>query len=199
MKRLPFSSPIVILLLAGFWLLGFHGFIETISELQEPNLTDVLEPTEAVVVLTGGSERVATGLKLLKANNGKKLFISGVHKNLPMESVLKASTVREDLKNCCIALGYEAFSTYGNAEETKKWMKVQGYKSLRLVTANYHMPRSMLLFRATMPDTCIVPHPVVTENVKLDEWWEHPGTINLLATEYTKYLLVRVRLFLTTL
>ena len=53
----------------------------------------------------------------------------------------------------------------GNAEETAAWMAEGDRTSLRLVTAAYHMPRSLALFRRLMPDTKILPHPVFPESV----------------------------------
>src|SRR3546814_5646529 len=93
----------------------------------------------------------------------------------------------EDL-SCCVVLGYEADNTRGNAVETAAWMKDQGFTSLRLVTATYHMPRSLLEFRRLMPNIEIIPHPVFTEHFKRDDWWMWPGSSSLLITEYTKYL-----------
>src|SRR3546814_20820963 len=72
-------------------------------------------------------------------------------------------------------------------------MKEQGFDSLRLVTATYHMPRSLLEFHRTMPNIEIVPHPVFTENFKRDDWWRWPGSTALLLPEYTKYLVAQVR------
>jgi uncharacterized SAM-binding protein YcdF (DUF218 family) len=155
-----------------------------------------LEPTDAIIVLTGGSERVTTGLQLLESNLGKKLFISGVHKGLTLDGILGVQPVPPDLRACCIILGHQAGSTIGNAEETQIWMDIEGYHSLRLVTANYHIPRSLLLFHAAMPDIKIIPYPVTPDSVKLYEWWLHPGTIQLLATEYGKYLVVYFKTFM---
>jgi uncharacterized SAM-binding protein YcdF (DUF218 family) len=178
----------------GFWLFGFLQFVAEIEAQREPTVTSDLEAADAIVVLTGGSERVTMGLELLESGRGKKLFISGVHKGLTLEGVLGAQPVPSDLRVCCIVLGHQAGSTIGNAEETELWMNVEGYRSLRLVTANYHMPRSLLLFHTAMPDFRIIPHPVTPDSVKLYEWWEHPGTINLLATEYSKFLVAKVKL-----
>ncbi len=90
-------------------------------------------------------------------------------------------------------LGYEADNTRGNAIETAAWMKQQGYGSLRLVTATYHMPRSLLELRRVMPGIEIVPHPVFTETFKREDWWLWPGSSTLLITEYTKYLVALAR------
>ena len=196
MKKIIRSLILIGIIAAGFWLHGFLHFVEDIGTLREPTVTLGLEPTDAIVVLTGGSERVTTGLQLLESNLGKKLFISGVHKGLTLDGILGAQPVPPDLRACCIILGHQAGSTIGNADETQLWMEIENYHSLRLVTANYHMPRSLLLFRNAMPDKKIIPYPVTPDSVKLYEWWLHPGTIQLLATEYGKYLVVYFKDFL---
>ena len=173
---------------AVVWLGGFLRFVSGVSALNGTGQEADAEAVDAVVVLTGGSERVLTGIKLLEAGTGKKLFISGVNKKLTLESMVGLKNVPADLRACCIVLGYQAGSTIGNAEETRDWMANEGYTSLRLVTANYHMPRSLLLFHAAMPEVKIVPNPVAPENVKLTEWEHHTGTVELLITEYDKYL-----------
>ncbi len=49
------------------------------------------------------------------------------------------------------------------------------FHSLRLVTANYHMPRSLLEFARAMPDIEIVPHPVFPEISRGPHWWAAAG------------------------
>ena len=107
--------------------------------------------------------------------------------------LLQSGQQAPDKFQCCVALGYEADDTEGNATETAAWMKTQKFKSLRLVTANYHMPRSLIEFRHAMPDIEIVPHPVFPETFKQDDWWLWPGSAALLAREYSKYLIALVR------
>ncbi len=194
MKILISLIALAGLLLLGLWIHGFVGFVGKIDALQEPGVRSGLEATDAIVVLTGGSERVTTALDLLESGNGKKLFISGVNRKLSLDSILGTQYVPQELRKCCIVLGYRANSTKGNAEETRDWVKSEGYASIRLVTANYHMPRSLLLFRKTMPDITIIPHPITPNSVKLYRWWLYPGTVNLIATEYCKYLLALLKM-----
>ncbi|MDR3449251.1 MAG: YdcF family protein [Alphaproteobacteria bacterium] len=175
------------------WLGGLVVFVGSIDAMREPTVDTNLQITDGIVVLTGGSERVTTGLELLESGRGKKLFISGVHKGLTLDGIVGSQPVPDNLRSCCIVLGHLAGSTFGNADETDIWMNLENYRSLRLVTANYHMPRSLLVFHAAMPDIVIVPHPVVPDSVKLDDWWRHPGTVDLLVTEYMKYLAAFVR------
>ncbi len=181
---------------AVLWLYGFLFFVADINALSLAEAPPDVEKTDAIVVLTGGSERVGKGVELLEAGAAKKLLISGVHKGLTLDGVLGAQQIPPDLSACCIILGFHAGSTIGNAQETRIWMEKEGYNSLRLVTANYHMPRSLLLFHNAMPDVTIVPHPVSPDSVKLAEWWQHPGTVELLATEYTKLLLANVKIWI---
>ena len=179
---------------AALWLAGLILFVDHIRDLREPPIDATLQQTDAIIVLTGGSERVTTGLELLRTGKARKLFISGVHPGLTLDPLIGNLLIPPGMRECCIALGHAAESTRGNADESLIWMTMQNYHSLRLVTANYHMPRSLLVFHAAMPDMAIVPHPVSPDSVKLNRWWLRPGTASLLVTEYNKYLWVRARL-----
>jgi uncharacterized SAM-binding protein YcdF (DUF218 family) len=76
-------------------------------------------------------------------------------------------------------------------------MRQQGYHSLRLVTAWYHMPRSLIEFERAMPEMEIVPHPVFPELVKPhQQWLAWRGAAALLIGEYEKYLAAILRSFL---
>lgn len=171
------------------WLAGLLWFATGL-----PNA--VAEPgrvTDAIVVLTGGSGRVHQGLELLAGKRARKLFISGVYRGVDVQELLRVSQQSPGHLECCVALGYEADSTRGNARETAGWMREQGLSSLRLVTSAYHMPRSLLEFRRAMPDAEIVPHPVFPEHVKQRDWWRWPGSASLIISEYSKYLVALVR------
>ncbi|MGH6621178.1 MAG: YdcF family protein [Alphaproteobacteria bacterium] len=170
--------------LVAAWLAGLFVFADTIPRQAQQSR----ETTDAIVVLTGGSLRLEEGLALLSAQLGKKLFVSGVHRGVDVQQLIDRSLRSPEIIDCCIVLGYAADHTAGNARETAEWMARQGYASLRLVTASYHMPRSLAEFRNAMPSIEIIPHPVFPENVKLDEWWRWPGTAILIVGEYNKYL-----------
>ncbi len=162
-----------------------------------PNGTsDEPERTDAIVVLTGGSGRLPAGLELLAQGRAEKLFVSGVYHGVDVSALLRLSQREPRNLECCIALGYQAGNTHGNADETARWMAQEGYKSLRLVTANYHMRRSLLEFRRKMPWAVVYPHPIVPDQIRLDDWWRSARAARLLLLEYTKYL---VALGLTSL
>ncbi|MEM6903468.1 MAG: YdcF family protein, partial [Pseudomonadota bacterium] len=94
---------------------------------------------------------------------------------------------------CCIELDYEADDTVENAAETVTWMRNQGFTSLRLVTSNYHMPRSLLELQMADPSLKVLPHAIAPDTISQDGWWRQPRSLGLYATEYTKYLLTRAR------
>ena len=126
----------------------------------------------------------------MRAGKGRVLFVSGVDRRVDLDHLLR-SAGEKSTRNwliCCIVLGHEAKNTTGNAEETEEWMRRLGYHSLRLVTAWYHMPRSLLEFRRAMPDIEIIPHPVFSEEAISQNSWGWRGTVPVLIGEYGKYL-----------
>ena len=164
------------------WLGGLLWFATPPMADTQPAATD------AIVVLTGGSLRLQSGIDLLREGKGRKLFVSGVNQQVDLDDLLGVSGRAPDWALCCIVLGHEADDTFGNAQETAQWIRSQGFRSLRLVTAWYHMPRSLLEFDRAMPEIDIVAHPVFPEQVKQERWWTWRGTAVLLVNEYVKYL-----------
>ncbi|HJM61511.1 MAG TPA: YdcF family protein [Alphaproteobacteria bacterium] len=150
------------------------------------------QKSDAIIVLTGGSGRLVEGLELLERGVGHKLFVSGVYRGVDVEELLRVARADGGSESVArIALGHDADDTRGNARETAAWMSQQSYDSLRLVTAAYHMPRSLLEFHRAMPEITLIAHPVFPDSVRLRDWWRHPGTLMLLVSEYGKYLLSR--------
>ncbi len=187
-RVLSLTAALALALLA-LWLLGLFRFAASMP-------TAVAEPTrqtDAIVVLTGGSLRVESGLQLLAAGMAKKLFVSGVYRGVDVTELLRASRQAPESVACCIALGHAAADTLGNAKETAEWMSAEGFHSLRLVTANYHMARSLLEFTRAMPDVAIVANPVFPEFLNGRPWWRSRRAASLIAGEYSKYLFALVR------
>ncbi len=183
-ERRPRRWPIPLALLVLAWLGGLVWFAATVPD----RVDDADTPTDAIAVLTGGSGRIDVGLDLLHRGLAKKLFVSGVYRGVDVAELLKLARQSPADVECCVVLGHAADNTAGNAEETAAWMRAEGFHSLRLVTANYHMRRALLEFRAAMPGATIVPHPVFPDAVHQGRWWMWPGTTRLILGEYVKYL-----------
>ncbi len=188
-RRVRIAALIVAgLLVGGSWGAGLVRFAGAIPV----EVTDRVSHTDAIVVLTGGSERLATGLQLLDENRAERVFISGVHPTVDVVHLVKLAGRPDSDLQSRIEAGHGALDTQGNAAETAAWMRGHGYRSLRLVTGSYHMPRSLLEFRTALPEAEIVPHPVFPPRVKQTTWWLQPGTAALIIGEYNKYLLASV-------
>jgi len=184
--RLAFRGLLVI------FVIWFCGFVIFAQSLPDTVATPKIQ-TDAIVVLTGGSLRLETGLDLLTDNRASKLFVSGVHRGVDVQQLLKIVQRFPDALTCCIALGYDANNTEGNAKETAAWLKKEQYHSIRLVTSSYHMLRSSAEFRAEMPEIKIIEHPVFPKSFKSKNWWFWPGSTGLIVEEYNKYLIAYVR------
>lgn len=180
-----------VLLLAAFvWFIGFMAFAAFIPR----EVKDATTKTDAVVVLTGGSDRLAEGFRLLGAGLSPRLLITGVAQGVTLAQVIdgmgdnKSVAPSGDLLTCCVTLGYEAGNTVGNAVETAAWVRDNRVQSVRLVTANYHMKRSQLEFHRALPGLTIIPHPVFPKEMQ-DEWWfVKPHILALIAGEYHKFV-----------
>jgi len=183
----PWLRRRVLPALATIWLLWLGGLV-WFADTMPTEVVDAATPTDAIVVLTGGSQRFDAGLDLLASGKAKKLFVSGVHQGVEIPNLLHLSHRAPDWLACCIVLGHAADSTVGNALETAAWMRREGYGSLRLVTAGYHMRRSLFEFTGAMPEMRIIANPVFPEQVKQANWWAWPGTAMLIIGEYDKYL-----------
>lgn len=185
---------IVLLLLAPVvWLAGFLRFVD-----QVPTAETVQEArADAIVVLTGGSRRLAAGFGLLAAGRADRLLVSGVNTRVGAGELRTQAEISDALFACCVHLDYKAKDTLGNAIETAAWVHETGARSVLLVTSNYHMPRSQFELSLLLPDVVIHPYPVFTDQVVMGEWWHHPETLKLLWSEFHKTLLSSLRALLS--
>lgn len=175
------------ILLTGLWFGGLLWFIQIIPS----NVADNTTVTDGIVALTGGSARLSTAVSLLQEHKAKKLLITGVGKgitlsNLSLQDGVSETDMLHNEDN--IVLGYIAKNTRQNAKEASIWVNLEGLRSLRIVTANYHIPRSILEFSYAMPNVTIIPHPVFPKRVNVSEWWRFPGSTLLIISEYHKYV-----------
>lgn len=182
-----YAAGLFLLLLIA-WSAGLIWFAAQVPS----GGTSALKKTDAIVVLTGGTGRLDTGLQLLEDGLAQQLFVSGVARNVDVSTLLRVAQRKPDELACCISVGYQADDTAGNAKETAIWVGAKGIKSIRLVTASYHMPRSLVEFRRALPDLTILPHPVYPPQFKRSRWWLWPGTAALLSSEFNKYVIARL-------
>lgn len=195
MPRRPLAlrvAAVASLALIGGLGVGYAGFASRIA-LREPA---IVPRTDAIVVVTGGSQRIGDAIGLLGAERGSRLLISGVNEKTGREELAKLNPDSRRLIACCVDLDYRARNTIGNAIEARRWVRQNAFGSVLLVTSNYHMPRTLAEFSHAMPGVRFVPHPVVTDQVDAAAWWREWSALKLLAPEYVKYLAARARALL---
>jgi uncharacterized SAM-binding protein YcdF (DUF218 family) len=157
------------------WMLGFVWFAIFLPQPLDGRRTD------AIVVLTGGAGRIDRGIALLEDKAAKRMLISGVDRAVrPSELAVEYKTP-ESLFTCCITLGREAIDTRSNAIETARWLERRDYKTVRLITTDWHMRRAALELRQTLPGGVAIFYDAVPSRPSL----------TMLAREYNKYLLRR--------
>ena len=153
-------------------------------------------PADAIVVLTGGEERIREGGRLFAEGKGRRLLISGVGLQVSKEHIRRITGLNAARFNCCVDLGHEAINTTGNADETAKWARIWQFKRLIVVTSSFHMPRSLAEFHRALPNVAISAYPVVSAIYYPEPWWRHPYTRRTIMIEYLKFLPAAARFVL---
>lgn len=178
---------VVVAVFAG--CAGFVWFLSLVlSKEQKPTRN-----ADGIVVLTGGSSRVSDAVELLAEGYGKRLLISGVHPTNGFSDIQRTLPESQQLLMCCVDLDRSAVNTRSNATETRRWAAERGFRSLIVVTSNYHMPRAIVELSHSMPDIELIPFAVVGEKWHEEPWWTSGAALRLLLSEYVKYLFAEMR------
>jgi len=167
--------------LAILYVLGFALFSVTLGKPAPKDAPKV----DAIVVITGGKGRIEHAARLLAEGKGKRLLIAGADPSVRKVDLVKRLDAPPGMFDCCVDLGSESVDTRSNAEEAKRWIERRHYKSVRLVTSDWHMRRARYEFNQLGRDVKIIPDAVRTE----------PDFMTLFG-EYNKYLLRRLSVWL---
>lgn len=166
----------------GVGFILFYTQVAALGPIDNPK-------ADAIVALTGGYQRIDQAVQLLAQGAGKRLLISGVNPATSVSHIRSFTKSRDELFQCCVDIGYDARNTEGNASETVQWIRAHGYKTVILVTNNYHMPRSLAEIRRLDRDTEFLPYPV-EKRLTVSDIAANPLMLRALGSEYIKYLLV---------
>jgi uncharacterized SAM-binding protein YcdF (DUF218 family) len=148
---------------------------------------------DGIVALTGGASRIADAIELLALGRGKRLLISGANRATNSNEISRLNPEFERWVRCCVDFD-RSLNTLGNAIETKRWAESRGFRSLIVVTSNYHMPRALAEIAHQLPGVALVPFPVVTDRQRAEPWWSGGVTTRLMLSEYVKYIFARLRM-----
>jgi uncharacterized SAM-binding protein YcdF (DUF218 family) len=189
LRRLGWSTLVLcasVVLLVG---LGFLWFIRQVPA-EEVTLT---RDADGIVALTGGASRIADAIELLASGRGKRLLISGAYRATNSTAISRLNPEFERWVRCCVDFD-RSLNTLGNAIETKRWAEHRGFRSLIVVTSNYHMPRALAEIAHQLPRVVLVPFPVVTDRQRAEAWWTDGVAARRMVTEYVKYVFAKFRM-----
>src|SRR5207247_6863687 len=144
---------------------------------------------DGIVASSGGASRIADAIELLASGRGKRLLISGAYRATNSKEISRLNPDFERWVRCCVDFD-RSLNTLGNALETKRWAESRGFRSLIVVTSNYHMPRALAELAHQLPDVALVPFPVVTDRQRA-EWL---ATMRRPFFEYVKFVFAKVRM-----
>ncbi|HVL78351.1 MAG TPA: YdcF family protein [Sphingomicrobium sp.] len=162
------------------YALGFVLFAVTLGSPAREGQT-----TDAIVVLTGGKGRIEHGMDVLADRRAKRMLVAGADPLVTKRDLVNRLGGRERLVRCCVDLGSESVDTRSNAEEAQRWLTQNEFRSLRLITSDWHMRRARYEFRKVLGrDYELLADAVRTE----------PRFVTLFS-EYNKYVLRRIAIW----
>ena len=138
--------------------------------------------TDAAVVLTGGSGRIEHAVAVVRQGKARRLLVAGADPSVTKRDIARRLGGNRQLIACCVDLGSESVDTRSNAEEAARWLDARRYRSVRLITSDWHMRRAAYEFRKVLKDRV----EVVTDGVRSE-----PSFLTLFG-EYNKYVLRRL-------
>jgi uncharacterized SAM-binding protein YcdF (DUF218 family) len=161
-----------------FYALGFVVFAFTLGKPAPAGAPT----TDAAVVLTGGPGRIGHAIDVLREHKAKRLLVAGVDPAVTKPDLARRIAGSRGWLSCCVDLGSESVDTRSNAEEASRWLARRHFRSLRLITSDWHMRRARYEFEKVLGGKYVL----VTDAVRTE-----PRFVTLFG-EYNKYLLRRL-------
>ena len=164
-------------LLVLFYALGFVLFAFTLGKAAPADAP----ATDAAIVLTGGPGRIEHAIEVVKDHKARRLLVAGVDPSVTKPDLARRIPGSRSWLACCVDLGSESVDTRSNAEEAGRWLAKHNYKSVRLITSDWHMRRARYEFHKGLG----AKYELITDAVRTE-----PSFLTLFG-EYNKYLLRR--------
>jgi uncharacterized SAM-binding protein YcdF (DUF218 family) len=176
------AALVVFLLLAGG---------AALPHLRSANLPGPVPPwSDAILVLTGGENRITEGFRAWREGKARELYILGAGGKAKLDLILPGHPPlsAEELRRVHIEGWSE--NTLENAYSAKSVVRERGFTRVVLVTGDYHMPRAYLSLRTVLP-----PEVSIAAISVRSEWKDRnalPRTLRLFFVEGWKYWTYRL-------
>lgn len=167
--------------------LDYTAFCKRAADMTAPETAIA----DGVIAPTGGSGyRIRAGVELVQSGAAPRMLISGINPEVSSEELITLYPGFETVFTCCVELGYAAETTVGNAIEAADWAKRHNHQTIIIVTSEFHMQRSLILFEHTMPDLDFIAYPV-SSRLWPDQPFKTRRTFRALTSEWIKWRLTR--------
>ena len=159
--------------------------------------SDKLEKADAIAVFSGDSgARTERAVELLKEGYADYLILSGgkVYDDVTMSELMKNHAIKLGVDESKIFIDDEASTTNENAEFTTNIIEENNFKSVIVVTSDYHTRRSKLAMEKALENTLIDGEEVeVTVTPSKEEkfttkWWRSGNSVLMVISEYLKLM-----------
>lgn len=159
--------------------------------------SDKLEKADAIAVFSGDSgARTERAVELLKEGYADYLILSGgkVYDDVTMAELMKNHAIKLGVDESKILIDDEASTTNENAEFTTNIIEENNFKSVIVVTSDYHTRRSKLAMEKALENTLIDGEEVeVTVTPSKEEkfttkWWTSGDSVLMVISEYLKLM-----------
>jgi uncharacterized SAM-binding protein YcdF (DUF218 family) len=106
------------------------------------------------------------------------MLVSGVDRQVRPREFAAEYKVPPALMACCVTLGFQSVDTRSNASEAAHWIAANRFRSVRLVTTDWHMRRAALELGRMLPrEVALIRDPVPSQ-----------PSLRILFLEYNKLL-----------
>ncbi|WP_165980617.1 YdcF family protein [Macrococcus carouselicus] len=162
MKRIKLMYVLIVFLFFIIFIIG-ESIIFPAGESAEPS--------DIIIVLNGDTGRLEEAARLYHKGYGEKVLLTPVtdDKFNNFLSVNKATEL--GIPETALIIDYEATSTYQNAVIAKNVMIEHNFNRAVIVTSDYHVKRTRLVFNRVVPDHFTLCY-VGTLNNKGQKWYQ---------------------------
>lgn len=148
--------------------------------------------SDVIIVLGGDNiQRADYSIKFYKEGYSNMLLFTGGNdagNGVREAEAMKNEAIRLTVPSKNIIIENKSISTYENAIFTKKIIMDQGFKSAIIVTSNYHMRRSRLVFNKAFKNTGIKLVFCSVQDTRFNpKWWfTNAYSRHIVISEYEK-------------
>ena len=158
--------------------------------------SDTLTYADAIIVVSGDSDRLPHAVSLYNQGFAPTLILSGATREGSRSNAkaMETQAIKEGVSQKAIILEEKATNTYENTLYTKDIILSEGFKKLILVTSPYHQRRTYETFKHVLDghNIILVNSPSISSSWKTDNWWISEKNMRLTKDEIMKIFWIKI-------